>query len=180
MLNDQDPEAGIKHREELFVELYKSCFPSVARYVSRMNGSLEQAKDVFQDALLAFYEKQRSGNRIAVANEKGYLTGIAKHLWLKRYRQESNTVMWKAVADKAPDEEAQPSSARILHYLETAGQKCMDLLRAFYYDKTDLSKIASEFGFSGVRSATVQKFKCLEKVREKIREKSLSYEDFLE
>jgi RNA polymerase sigma factor (sigma-70 family) len=179
MLND-DMETGIEHREKLFVELYKSCFPAVARYVSRMNGSLEQAKDVFQDALLAFYEKQRSGSGIAVANEKAYLTGIAKHLWLKRYKQEANTVMWKAAADKAPEKETQPSSARVLHYLETAGQKCMDLLRAFYYDKTDLSKIASEFGFSGVRSATVQKFKCLEKVREKIKEKSLSYEDFLE
>ena len=180
MLNAQNIKTGTKQREEMFLELYKSCFPSVARYVSRMNGSLEQAKDVFQDALLIFYEKQMSEQGLAAASEKAYLTGIARHLWLKRYKDNSRTVMWKAPADMAPEEEEKPSSARILHYLEAAGQKCMELLRAFYYDKAGLDEIASGFGFSGVRSATVQKFKCLEKVREKIREKSLSYEDFLE
>jgi hypothetical protein len=40
--------------------------------------------------------------------------------------------------------------------------------------------IAGRFGFSGERSATVQKFKCLEKVRDTIKSKSLSYEDFVE
>jgi len=54
------------------------------------------------------------------------------------------------------------------------------LLRAFYYDKLSMSKIANRFGFSSERSATVQKYKCLEKVRDLVKEKSLSYEDFLE
>jgi DNA-directed RNA polymerase specialized sigma24 family protein len=180
MLNDPIMETRIRQREELFMNLYKSCFPSVARYVSRMNGSLEQAKDVFQDALLIFYEKQRSGSGPDIASEAAYLTGIARHLWLKRYKENSHTEKWTASADKAQDETGQPSPAKVLRYLETAGRKCMELLRAFYYEEANLSQIASDFGFSGVRSATVQKFKCLEKVREKIKEKALSYEDFLE
>jgi len=56
----------------------------------------------------------------------------------------------------------------------------MDLLRSFYYDKMPLTTIASTYGYSGVRSATVQKYKCLEKVRETIKEKALAYEDFME
>jgi len=43
-----------------------------------------------------------------------------------------------------------------------------------------LQEIADEYGYSGVRSATVQKFKCLEKVRESVKEKSLVYDDFME
>ena len=56
----------------------------------------------------------------------------------------------------------------------------MDILKAFYYDNLPVNKIATLFGYSGVRSATVQKFKCMEKVRETIKEKSLAYEDFIE
>jgi hypothetical protein len=56
----------------------------------------------------------------------------------------------------------------------------MELLSAFYYEKEDLQKLAQRFGFSGTRSATVQKFKCLEKVRETVKQKSLQYEDFME
>ena len=180
MLTNQAIETEEKVRERLFIDLYKSCFPMVARYVNKMGGSFEQAKDVFQDALLVYYEKQRSGTVTVTTTEAAYLVGIARHLWLKRYRQDSKTVLWKAAADVAMDEALHPSSDRIMRYLETAGQKCMALLRAFYYDKTGLDEIAAGFGFSGTRSATVQKFKCLEKVREKIKEKSLSYEDFLE
>jgi len=78
------------------------------------------------------------------------------------------------------DEELQPSSVKLLYYLETAGQKCMKILKAFYYDNLPVNKIAELFGYSGVRSATVQKYKCMEKVRETIKEKSLAYEDFVE
>ena len=65
-------------------------------------------------------------------------------------------------------------------FLQTAGKKCMDLLRSFYYDHLPLQDAATLFGFSGVRSATVQKYKCLEKVRETVKEKALTYEDFLD
>jgi hypothetical protein len=56
----------------------------------------------------------------------------------------------------------------------------MELLQAFYYDKLPMNTIAGLFGFGGERSATVQKYKCLEKVRDIVKDKSLTYEDFLE
>lgn len=180
MVTKQDTETGIKQREELFMNLYKSCFPAVAHYVSKMGGSFEQAQDVFQDALVIYYEKDRSGTLSVETTNNAYLVGIARHLWLKRHKQDSQTAPWKPSADLATEELLQPSSAKLMRYLESAGKKCMELLRAFYYDNTGLPEIASDFGFSGTRSATVQKFKCLQKVRETIKEKSLSYEDFLE
>jgi hypothetical protein len=56
----------------------------------------------------------------------------------------------------------------------------MDLLRSFYYDHLPLADAAILFGFSGVRSATAQKYKCLEKVRETVKQNALAYEDFVE
>jgi predicted DNA-binding protein YlxM (UPF0122 family) len=72
------------------------------------------------------------------------------------------------------------SNNKLLNFLENAGQKCMDMLKAFYYDNLPVRTIAEQFGFSGERSATVQKYKCMEKVRETIKEKALVYEDFFE
>jgi predicted DNA-binding protein YlxM (UPF0122 family) len=45
----------------------------------------------------------------------------------------------------------------------------MELLKAFYYDHCSMQEVADRFGFNGRRSATVQKYKCLEKVREEIK-----------
>ncbi|HEY9533595.1 MAG TPA: sigma-70 family RNA polymerase sigma factor, partial [Mucilaginibacter sp.] len=47
-----------KQRQELFISLYKSAFPAVAKYVSRLGGSFDETRDVFQDALVVYYEKK--------------------------------------------------------------------------------------------------------------------------
>jgi len=158
--------------------LYKSTFPIVAKYVSRMGGNLDEAKDVFQDALLVYYEKIHL-TETPLNNAIGYLFGTAKNLWLKRYGQSSPSLPLDQV-DIALTTEESPSSARLFRFLEIAGRKCLELLKSFYYDQMSLQEIADEYGYSGVRSATVQKFKCLEKVRESVKEKSLVYDDFME
>ncbi len=165
-------------REELFISLYKKAFPAVAKYVSRLGGSLDEAKDLFHDALIVYYEKMISA-KLTAENDTAYLVGISKNLWLKRYRGGSSHVTLDNF-DLSIDEEENLSESRLMHFLEIAGKKCMELLRSFYYDQLPLNDIAAQFGFSGVRSATVQKYKCLEKARETIKEKALTYDDFME
>ncbi len=169
------PEA----REKLFITLYKSTFPAVARHVSKMGGTFDEAKDIFQDALVIYYEKAAAGAIRLNTNEKAYLLGISKHLWLHRFKENAlhATLDGVDLTDDVPEDNY--SESRLMHFLETAGAKCMQLLRSFYYDQTPLSEAAKLFGFSGVRSATVQKYKCLEKVRENIKQKLMTYEDFL-
>ena len=48
---------AIHNREEFFIRLYKEAFPVVAKYISRRGGSFDEAKDVFHDSLVIYYEK---------------------------------------------------------------------------------------------------------------------------
>jgi RNA polymerase sigma factor (sigma-70 family) len=167
-------------KQLLFMELYKKAFPAVARYISRKGGNYEEAKDIFQDALIIYYEKLVSNSFSHVKNEKAYILGIAKYLWCKRLGSNENNDTIENALSEPEITETNLSSDKIMRLLETAGQKCMDMLRAFYYDKASISEIAQHFGYSGTRSATVQKYKCIEKIRETVKEKSLAYEDFIE
>jgi DNA-directed RNA polymerase specialized sigma24 family protein len=63
------------------MKLYQQAFPLVAQYVSKTGGSFHDAKDVFQDALVIYYEKQAAGAVAIQYSEKAYILGIAKHLW---------------------------------------------------------------------------------------------------
>jgi len=166
-------------REKLFIALYKSVFPAVAKYVSKMGGTFDEAKDIFQDALVAWYEKAASDGFVLRSDEKAYLFGISKNLWLKKHKHNTRHIPLDGF-DAESGDAAAFSDSKILSFLQTAGKKCMDLLRSFYYDQLPLNDIAETFGFSGIRSATVQKYKCLEKVRETVKERSLTYEDFLD
>ncbi len=169
----------VEMREAFFTALYKKAFPAVGRHVARMGGSLEEAQDIFQDTLVIYYEKVTSEHADIVVNEKAYLLGIAKKLWLQHYKagsknQPLDDMDLRVAADERPD------TGKLLHYLETAGKKCMELLKAYYYDGATVSDVAIQFGYGGIHSATVAKYKCLEKVRETVKKNSLSYADFIE
>lgn len=174
-------------RETLFMKLYQQAFPLVARHVSKMGGSFEEAKDIFQDALVVYYEKVQVSGVTLKYSEKAYLFGIAKYLWIKRYKENSKNIPFDSLeltfnesTDLADTVYEEVSSLKLMRLLQQAGQKCMQLLSAFYYEKLDMETLAERFGFSGPRSATAQKFKCLEKVKETVKEKSLKYEDIIE
>ena len=184
MITTLSPTLTGEDREQLFVDLYQRAFPRVARFVSRRGGTLEEAQDIFQDALLIYYEKvvATPADGPDCRHDVAYLSGIARHRWIKKYHHNTmHLSLEDAEAHSRADEiPPAPSHQRLLRFLSITGKKCMELLRAFYYDQHSLDEVADAFGYSGVRSATVQKYKCLEKVRNIVREKSLQYEDFLE
>ena len=150
----------------------------MARYVSKRGGTFDDAKDIFQDALVIYYEKAVAGS-MPLNNDKAYLMGIAKHLWLKKFRGDKDNLPLEDF-DLADEPDDTLSENKVLAYLQTAGKKCMELLSAFYYDKVPVKQAAELFGYAGERSVTVQKYKCLEKVRQTVKQQSLSYADFIE
>lgn len=154
--------------------LYEETFPAVSSFVAKMGGSADDAKDIFHDAIIIFFEKG-----IEVDNAPAYVVGIAKHLWARKYKHDRKNIELDESIE-IPEEEASPVVARLLRVLESAGKGCLDLLQAFYYEKRSAESIASEFKYSNAHSATVQKHKCLQKVRSFVKTKSLDYESFVE
>ena len=164
----------------LFEELYLEAFPKVAYFVSSRNGSFEDARDVFQDALVIFYEKATTAGFEFHTSREAYLLGIARHLWFRKYSKDVKSRPLAEGDEYLPmDDNHQVDDVRILRLLEQTGKKCLHLLQSFYYDQLSLKKIAEKLGYGSERTATVQKYKCLEKVRDTIKEKSIEYADFI-
>lgn len=173
--------AGLR-RDEFFSALYLKVFPSVASFVRMRNGTLDDAKDIFHDALIIFYEKKVQQSVEIQLTDEAYVFGIVKHLWIKKMKGDQRVLLTEteSMITLPVDIELDHASNSIVDFLQSTGQKCMNLLQAFYYDKKSLETIKSSFGFSSIRSATVQKFKCLEKVRDLVKLKSKHYEDFID
>lgn len=168
-------------RAEIFAGLYEEAFPKIAVFIQKMGGNLEDTKDIFQDALIIYYERTRSRDLVIQVNEVAYLIGICKHLWLKKQKEHARHQMLDDASciDLKEQQEVNVSSA-ILNFVEQAGKKCMELLLSFYYEKRNMKEIAAQFNFSGEHSATAQKYKCLQKIRMIIKNKALEKEDFYE
>lgn len=174
-----------QQREKTFEHLYGEVFPVVAEIVSKQGGSFHDAKDIFQDALIIFYEKNINGELNVKLSDEAYIVGIAKHLWIKKfkskYRSLSLDFLEKEI--KLPQDYFEieiKKTNRLLHLLEVAGKKCLELLRSIYYDKLSMNEVSRVHGFSNPHSASVQKYKCIEKIKVIVEQKSLNYEDFME
>jgi RNA polymerase sigma factor (sigma-70 family) len=170
-------DALLSNREQALTRLYRGAFPLVRRYVQRHGGAAQDAEDVFHDALVIFYEQAVGETLVLTAAPSTYLTGIARNLWHHEQRRRAR-LPHEALPDEGeplatlgteePNDAAEPAFA-VLDYVERLGEKCRDVLLAFYYFQQPLSQIAEAHGYRSVRSATVQKFKCLERLRQSVR-----------
>lgn len=168
-------EALLADRAQALTRLYRRGFPLVRRYVCRRGGSEQDAQDVFQDALVILYEQAVGDTLVLTAAASTYLVSISRNLWHHEQRRRARLPHEalpddpdpSLVADALPN--AEEAGFAVLDYVERLGAKCKNMLLSFYYFQQPLSQIAASSGYRNVRSATVQKFKCLERLREAVR-----------
>ncbi len=164
-------------------EIYEQVFPAVAKLVSSTGGSFDDAKDIFHDALVIFMERASQNPVGAIKSDKAYIIGISKHLWIRKSQKDSHRISLNSMENEIviPDDYfPTTNNKRLLSFLKIAGKKCLDLLRAFYFQQLPIKEIAGNLGYSNEHSVSAQKYKCIEKVRNTVKEKSLTYEYFTE
>jgi DNA-directed RNA polymerase specialized sigma24 family protein len=167
-------EALLADRTRTLTGLYQRTLPMVRRHVLERGGTTQDAKDVFQDALVVFYEKTVSGRLILTSSASTYLVGVCRHLWQQELTRRNRLPL--SELDEAHEQlsdtvEAEPAPAlAVLDYVARLGEKCQRILLSFYYFQQPLAQIATENNYDSIRSATVQKFKCLERLRKAVRQ----------
>ena len=64
--------------------IYKDNFNMVQSLVINNNGSAQEAKDIFQEAMIVLLEKARSGNFELSCQIKTYVYSVCRRIWLKK------------------------------------------------------------------------------------------------
>lgn len=164
-------QALLADRERTLTALYAEVFPLVRRHVRRQGGTADEARDVFHDAVVVFYEKTVAGQLAFTGPPGAYLAGIARNLWRRELerRRHGSALTDDFADDLAAEPAAEAATASVLDYVERLGARCRDLLVSFYYFRQPLEQLTTTHGYGSVRSATVQKYKCLERLRRAVR-----------
>jgi RNA polymerase sigma factor (sigma-70 family) len=168
--NDQALLKGLAKSDAKAIEtLYKAHFGMIQHFVINNNGSFDDARDIFQEAMIALYEKVQNDSFSLSCQIKTYLFSICKHLWLKRLQQMGRyssplNVQEEAVAvenDMAEMENKDAAFAIMDRALNSLGEPCKSLLEGYYLNKKGMQALASEFGYTNADNAKNQKYKCL-------------------
>ena len=172
--NEQALLKGLAQNDSKAVEtLYKSHFTMIQHFVENNNGSFDDARDVFQEAMIALYEKVQLDSFVLTCQIKTYLFSICKHLWLKRLQQmgkyssplSENEESISIEMDMGQIEKKDAAFAIMDRALNSLGEPCKSLLEGYYLNKKGMQELASQFGYTNADNAKNQKYKCLMRLK---------------
>jgi len=152
--------------------IYKDNFNMVLAFILNNNGSYDEARDIFQEAMITLYQKAKSDSFVLTSQIKTYVYSICRRLWLKRLQQLGKTTNgienFEAIAveDDVEIHERRNAELGIMdRALNSLGEPCKSLLEAFYIERKSMDRIALLFGYTNADNAKNQKYKCLMRLK---------------
>ena len=136
-------------------------------------GNNSDAEDVFQDALIAFYERVRSDEFTIKKSIGAYLYQISKYVWINKFKRglrmkyTNEDEKLDGVDTSFGDEallfdEKQSFVKKLLNQL---GEDCQKVLTMALVDERDMSYISLKMNYASAQIARNKKYKCLEQLK---------------
>lgn len=164
---------GLRRNDQVVVRtLYKAHFPAVRQYVLQNSGTVSDAQDVFQEAVIVLWMNVKQG-RLSTGTENGpggFLFRVAKNKWLDVVRSAAHKHMKVVHNDQMPDrrsdvpDDIEERIIRLRGVYEKLDDKCRAILDQYYYERKDLATIASSMGVEEDSIRTI-KYRCMMKLR---------------
>jgi len=179
-MTDQEILDRIKKGDESALDfLYKKNYKMMINMIIKNNGTEEEAKDIYQEALLAFWQKAASGKLEMTSKISTYIYSICQNLWRKELDRKSrlkNEEKDGIVRDSFDEEER----AKLINQcLNDLGETCKKILYYFYFEDLSMDLIAEKMGFANADTAKTKKYKC-KKELDKLVKTKYSTLDFLD
>jgi RNA polymerase sigma factor (sigma-70 family) len=163
-------------------EIYTANYASIERMVLKNSGQLEDAKDVYQEAMIVFYKNVVRPEFVLTSAIQTYLYAISYRVWLKKLRDEKRIIIEEPneieealeyeLSSKNPNE----ALHQTMEMLKKYGKNCLDIMKRFYFHNQSFDLIANELGYASGQVVREKKYRCIKKVREGLNAKNVTYE----
>jgi RNA polymerase sigma factor (sigma-70 family) len=165
---------GLALSDKISIEkIYRENYSAIQSFVLNNNGSVDDARDIFQEAMVVLFEKSKLDTFSLNCQLKTFIYSICRRLWLKRLQQIGkfsslieNLEDTVAVEEDIEDHEKKNEDFNMMeHAMAKIGEPCKSLLDAYYLQKKNMQEIAGEFGYTNADNAKTQKYKCLVRLK---------------
>lgn len=165
---------GIRRGDSHAIQsLYDEYFPMVFHLVVTNSGNEDEAKDIFQEAVMVLYDRAQDPEFGLRARLKTYLYAVCRRLWLKQLSQQH-----RSFTDVADYEDHLPIDDDLERHkkedadfvlmdgaLEQLGEPCKTIILDFYISNLSMQEICDKFGYTNAENAKNQKYKCLQRLK---------------
>ena len=167
---------GLKTSDNNVLEyVYKKYFPIVRFFVIKNSGTDEDAKDVFQEAIILIYKKLKEESLDLTCSFKTYLYSVCRLLWLrqlekKKVRSEviSDNQAFIQLEDEIDSQVAEQEQFRIYQkHFQLLHKDCQQIMQLFL-KKVPLKEIAQQMNIRSDKYLKKRKYECKEALIKRI------------
>ena len=171
--------------DTLFIAHYEYCVNQLTKEFNSGNHycSSDDAKDIVMDGFLKLREELLKG-KVENKNLRGYLVIICRNMWLKKvkkegskfsldiekveyylgqkedlYNEDFNPLLKQEIADELTEKQKLQSETFQAAW-KKLGEKCKQLLHAFYIEKIKLKDLQERFEYSSYDTIKSMRRKC--------------------
>jgi RNA polymerase sigma factor (sigma-70 family) len=146
----------------------------ILRFISQNSGMESDARDIFQEAIILFYEKVRNNSLTLRCSIKTYLYAVCKKAWLKQLYKSHRYML--AIKETETEELEEPDEnwlndewsdplTILQDSLLALGEPCRGLLVDFYMGQLSMVEISEKYRYTNADNAKNQKYKCLQRLK---------------
>lgn len=153
--------------------LYRDFFPMVLNLIVQNNGTADEAKDIFQEAVIVLHGRIKQGGFELSSKLKTYIYAVCRRLWLKQLNDRGRTFQdvsnYEEIISVDDDitvhEEKDQQFSLMERALDKLGEPCRSIILDFYISNRSMQEICEKFGYTNADNAKSQKYKCLQRLK---------------
>lgn len=169
---DKEVLEAIRRGDDSVLEyLYKHVLPKVKAHVLKNNGGNEDARDIFQDAVLIFYKYVKTGKFNEEYEIAGFIFTISKNLWINLAKKKNKVVeltvetpMHEFMKSAIEDLITKEREEFIIKMFSQLGGACKEILLYSIFDKFSMKEIKEKMGFTSEDVAKTKNYKCKQRL----------------
>ena len=159
------------NNELVLNQLYKEILPRIKKLILKNSGSEEDAKDIFQDTVLIFYNQVKLNKFDESKDIGGFMYSVARNLWINKAKVANRFVKMENELSGYSSEEnvledliGKEKTQAIEEVMGGVGEECKKLLKYSIYDKLSMKEIAEKMGYTSEGVAKTYNYRCKQKL----------------
>ena len=159
---------GIRnHESPVLQHIYDTYYPIIEGYIVHNQGSRDQARDIFQEAMIVVYNKVRSGQLELTCKFGTYLYAICKKMWIqerKKYLHRHEKLRQQAMMVRDPGPADDPLLQNHLNHLFNKhfgdlSEDCQKIL-SMYFNNFSVEDIRTAMNYKNLHHTADRKYRC--------------------
>ena len=166
--SNSDLITGIRNHDSSILEhVYTTHYPIIEGYITHNQGSREQARGIFQDAMIIVYKRIKSNELELTCKFGTYLYAICKNIWMqerKKYLQRTQKLREQPLEVNDPGPADDPLLQNHLtdlfnKHFDALSKDCQKIL-SMYFNNFSVEDIRAAMNYKDLHHTADRKYRC--------------------